>query len=247
MSLRNRKDQAKTGYKTQEMYLTLPLIRPLFTEASSEMVSVEKLVSRSHSLGWETQNRLKYWLLSSLELYTLCFHLIYDISVYVCACFNVFLHLFPTFIVKYKEMRGDCRLSRSTSNSKHVSGDPSPTFLIIQSLPWKVENYRRKPSQAVISTNIHVWFSVTNLNVFLAQILQVKSYSEYYYSAMTSSPRGFVFVLPKLCHDFGSTVEKFASLCWFYFGSSDHIRLFRPIKASVWGCFLFLNRLHSPF
>lgn len=217
------------------MHVTFQLIHLLFTEASSEMVSVERLVSRSHSLGWETQNRLKYWLLSSLELYTLCFHLIYDISVYVCACFNVFLHLFPTFIVKYKEMRGDCRLFRSTSNSKHVLGDPSPTFLIIQSLPWKVENY-----------SLFVCLFVCQY-VFLAQILQVKSYSEYYYSAMTSSPRGFVFVLPKPCHDFSSTVEKFASLCWFYFGSSDHIRLFRPIKASVWGCFLFLNRLHSPF
>lgn len=52
----------------------------------------------------------KYWFSSSLELYKLCFWLIYCISIYAWTCLNKSLHIFPNFPAKYKEMIGGSRL-----------------------------------------------------------------------------------------------------------------------------------------
>jgi len=63
----------------------------------------ESLFKRVQTVLENKGAQTRYSLSSLLEMYKLCFCLIFCIYIYVCMCLNKSLHLFPIFLVICKE------------------------------------------------------------------------------------------------------------------------------------------------
>ena len=61
----------------------------------------ESLSKRVQAVLENKWAQTKYWRSSLLELYKVCFCLIYCISIHVCTCFNKSLHIFPVLMAQY--------------------------------------------------------------------------------------------------------------------------------------------------